>query len=34
MGYKQLTNILKEIENIKKDKTAALRMKIRGENPR
>lgn len=28
---KQLTNILKEIENIKKDKTAALRMKIRGE---
>ncbi len=28
---KQLTNILKEIENIKKDKTTALRMKIRGE---
>ncbi|MGG4038711.1 recombinase family protein [Heyndrickxia ginsengihumi] len=28
---KLLTNILKEIENIKKDKTAALRMKIRGE---
>lgn len=26
---KQLTNILKEIANIKKDKTAALRMKIR-----
>lgn len=28
---KQLTKILKEIENIKKDKTVALRMKIRGE---
>src|SRR5699024_8746805 len=28
---KRLAKILKEIENIKKDKTAALRMKIRGE---
>ncbi|MBO0959316.1 hypothetical protein J1P26_06180 [Neobacillus sp. MM2021_6] len=28
---KQLTNILKQIENIKKDKTTALRIKIRGE---